>query len=249
MKKIIFTSGIFVSLIFSGCGVKLSKDTVVNAGEKEGLIKSNGDVAVKPTYDRINTFHGEYEKYYHPNYFNFHAIHDNKDESYAVVKNFNNKFGVIDKHGNQKLKVMYDSIGIFHNGFAKIEIDGKYGLVNENFDVVLKPVYDEVQEFVFNTAIVKQGDKYGCLDKNINFKIKPILDMVYLQSEGLKRVELNDKWGFIDINCEFVAKPVYDYAYDFRNGFAKVKEAGLWGFLDKDGRLLTKQIFDDADRF
>ena len=249
MKKTLFISTIFAGLIFSGCGAKFSHDTVVNEGGKDGLLNTNGELTVKPLYKNLKTFKGENDKYYHPNYVNIHWVHDSSDNSFAIVKGTNDKFGIIDRHGNLKLKMIYDHIGSFFNGFAKIELNGKYGFINEDFEVVLKPAYDEVQEFVYETAIVKEGKKYGCVDKNMELKIKPLFDMIYIQSEGFKRIELDDKWGFIDKNCDFVVKPVFDYAYDFRNGFAKVKNHNLWGFLDTEGKLLTKQIFDDPDRF
>lgn len=251
MKKTILLSSLIAGFLFSGCGTKLSQQTIVNEGSKEGIVNTKGEITVKPVYERVRALNGEDKKYYHPNYANFHLVHDNRINysSYAIVKDINNKFGIIDDRGNLKLKVEYDHIGDFFNGFAKVSLNGKYGFINEKFETVLEPVFDEVQEFVNNTAVVKQGNKYGCIDKNMNLKIEPIFDMIYLEEEGFRRVELDNRWGFADQNCYVAVKPVYDYAYDFRNGFAKVKEAGLWGFLGKDGKLLLKQIFDDPDRF
>jgi len=247
-KIILFTS-LFISLLYGGCSVKIANDTVINVGDKDGLLKDNGDVVIKPIYKRINSFQGEFEKYPHPNLVNLHWIEDDKDKAYAIVENIDGKFGVIDKQGNLKLKVVYDSIGSFFNGFAKIEINKKFGLIDKEFNIVLKPIYDEIEEFVFHTAIVKQNEKYGCIDKDIHLKIKPLYDRIYVDSEGMKRIELDDKWGFVDGDCNVVAKPIYDYAYDFKNGFAKVKKAQLWGYLDQNGNLLTNTIFTDPDNF
>lgn len=238
-----------MGFIFVGCSGKNEAHTVVNIDKKEGLLKDDGQVAIKPVYKNLKTFHGDFEKYDHPNYLNIHWIHDSSDKSYAIVEDINKKYGIINKEGELKLKIIYDEIGTFFNGFAKIEVNGKYGFINEDFEVVLKPIFDEVQQFVYETSIVRQGDKYGCIDKNMDLKIKPTFDMIYIQSEGFKRVELNDKWGFLDSSCEIAVKPVFDYAYDYKNGFAKVQEGKKWGFLDKKGKLLTKQIFDDPDRF
>ena len=249
MKKIIITSSLFAGLIFSGCGTKLSNDTVINSNGKEGLLKSSGEVSIKPIYGNMGSFKGKNKSYYHPNHFNFHNLHDNPDQTYAVVKSHNNKMGIIDKQGELKLKPVYDSISSFYNGFARVELNGKQGLVNEKFEVVLKPVYDEVQEFDGDTAVVKLFGKFGCIDKQMNFKVKPVYDMIYLESEGFKRISLENKWGFMDKECNVVTKPVYDYAYDYRNGFAKVKKGELWGFLDTEGKQLSGQIFDDPDRF
>ena len=249
MKKIIIISGLFAGLVLSGCGAKLSNETVVNEGGKEGVLKSSGEITAKPVYDNVGSFQGESGKYYHPNHFNFHNLHDNQDQAYSIVKSSSNKMGIIDKQGNLKLKPIYDSISSFYNGFARVELNGKQGLINEKFEVVLKPVYDEVQEFNGDAAVIKLFGKYGCVDKNMDIKVKPIYDMIYLESEGLKRMRLENKWGFMDKECNMVTEASYDYAYDYRNGFSKVKKGELWGFLNKKGEPVSGQIFDDPDRF
>ena len=41
--------------------------------------------------------------------------------------------GIIDKYGKQRIKIEYDSISYFKNGFAKIELDKKFGLIDRDF--------------------------------------------------------------------------------------------------------------------
>lgn len=236
-------------LLFVGCTSKSPQKAVVSVGNKDGVVSTKKDVIVKPIYKRIHRFSESNETYFHPNYINIHWFHGDRDKQYAIVENIDGKYGVIDASGKLVLKVVYDHIGSFFNGFARIQLNNRYGLINEDFEIVLKPVYDEVQEFVFNTAIVKYKGKYGCIDQDINLVLKPIYDMMYLQKEEMKRIELDDKWGFVDMDCQIVAKPIYDYAHDFSNGFAKVKTANKWAYLKKDGTLYTKTIFGDLDEF
>ncbi len=252
MKKIIYTFGLLSIMFFNGCSSKLSHenlDTVVTVNNKDGLLKDNSEVTIKPIYKKINRFDGNFGRYFHPNYINIHWIENNGNNTYAIVENTDGKYGIINKDGELQLKAIYDSIGRFHNGFAKLEVNKKFGLINEDFEVVVKPIYDEVQEFIYDTIIVKKFGKFGCINKNLELKITPSMDMIYIQHENFKRVELDNKWGFVDNNCNFVTKPIYDYAYDFSNGFAKVKSGNNWGFIDTNGKFLTKPIFEDADRF
>jgi hypothetical protein len=139
MKNKVLFSTLCIGLLYSGCGVKISNDTVINVGTKDGLLKDSGEVIIKPIYKRIHNFQGEEGRYPHPNLANIHWLHDNKGNEYAVVENTDGKFGVIDKQGNLKLKVVYDSIGSFFNGFAKIELNKKFGLIDNEFTIVLKP--------------------------------------------------------------------------------------------------------------
>ena len=248
MKKIFYITGLLSIILLSGCSTKLSNDTIVKVNGKDGLLNDNSEVSVKPIYKSISRFEGDDFKYQHPHYINIHWIENEWENTYAVVENIDGKFGIINKEGELQLKPIYDSIGRFYNGFAKIEVNKKFGLVDENFDVVVKPIYDEALEFVYDTIIVKKFGKYGCINKNLELKIKPTLDMIYIQHEGYKRVENNNKWGFVDRNCEFLVKPTYDYVNNFSNGFSKVKLENKWGFINRDGEFLIKPILEDADK-
>ncbi len=249
MRTILYITGLLSIVFFNGCSSKLSHDSVVTVNGKDGLLKDSSEVTIKPIYKKIHTFEGDDSTYPHPNYVNIHWIENTGDNTHAIVENIDGKFGIINKDGKLLLKVVYDSIGRFYNGFAKIELNKKFGLVNEDFEVVVKPIYDDISEFTYNTIIVKKFGKYGCIDKNLELKISPTMDMIYLQQEGFKRVEQNDKWGFLDTHCNFLVKPTYEYAYDFSNGFAKVKNGKNWGFINTDGEFLTKPIFEDTDKF
>ena len=245
--KYLFISIVFI--LFVGCSSKVAQKTIVDVNDKDGVINGNGDVIVKPIYQRVHNFSESNETYDHLNYVNIHWFHDDSDKQFAIVENIDGKFGVINAKGQLVLKVIYDHIGSFFNGYARIKLNKKYGLINKDFEIVQKPIYDDIKEFVFNTAIVIYNGKYGCLDKDVKLVLKPIYDMIYIQKEDRKRIQLDDKWGFIDRDCKIIAKPIYNYAYDFSNGFAKVKNANKWAYLKKDGTLLTNTIFKNLDNF
>ncbi|MGA1932098.1 WG repeat-containing protein [Arcobacter sp. YIC-464] len=243
-----------IALIFSACSQK-EYTTAVTVKDKDGLINDEGKLLVKPVYEKVyfldNMTSNRYE---HPNYVNFHWLHIN-DKKFAVVKNIDGKYGIIDKEGNLKLKVVFDSIGNFFNGYAKVEFNGKFGLINENFDVVLKPVYDSVRDVIDNSIIVKNYEKnkkvqYGCINsKNMSLSLPLEYDMIFLSSEDRMRVLKDSKWGFIDTKCKLITEVKYDLAGDFSNSVAKVKKENLWTYINKDGKELHKAIFEQADNF
>jgi hypothetical protein len=45
MKNKVLFSSLFIGLLYSGCSVKISNDTVINVGDKDGLLKDSGDVS------------------------------------------------------------------------------------------------------------------------------------------------------------------------------------------------------------
>lgn len=253
MKKIFYTIPL-VLLLFTACSNK-EYTTAVTVKDKDGLINNKGKLLIKPIYEKVyfldNITSNRYE---HPNYINLHWLHLN-DQKFAVVKNIDGKYGVIDRKGNLKLKVIYDSIGNFFNGYAKIEFNGKYGLIDENFNVVLKPVYDGVRDVIDNSIIVKNYEKnkrvqYGCINSKDMSLVLPLdYDMIFLSSEDRMRVQKDNKWGFIDTKCKLITKIEYDKVGDFSNDIAKVQKAKLWTYINKNGKELNSIIFEKADNF
>jgi len=252
MKKYII--GLSLLAIMTGCSSK--HDTaIVNVNEKDGLVNKNGNVQIKPIYKKIYNFtEFEKNKYDHPNYLNLHWLHTS-EEQYAVVKNIDNKYGIIGKDGKLKLKVICDSIGNFFNGYAKIEVNHKFGLIDEDFNIVVKPIYDNVRNTIHGATIVKNYEKnhksqYGCLDSKFNLKSPIDYDMIYLASEDRMRMEKDNLWGFMDSDCKIISKTQYKYANDFSNNMAKVqKQDGLWTYINKNGKELDRKTFNGGLNF
>lgn len=251
MKK--YLAGVALIALISGCADK--NTTIVTVGDKKGIINKDGEVQIKPVYKditRLDTI--SKNNYKHPHYINFHWLTLNENR-YAIVKNIDDKYGIVDEEGNLKLKVIFDSIGQFINGFAKIEIDGKYGLINEDLKVVLKPIYDEVRTPIKNAIIVKNYMKnnrvqYGCLNTNMNLAAALDYDMIYLPNEDRMRIKKDNMWGFLDSDCNIIAKPQYKFANDFSEGLAKIeKKDGLVTYIDLSGKEIERKTFNDGIDF
>jgi len=59
----------------------------------------------------------------------------------------------------------YDSVGPFHEGFARVIIKGKWGLVDSEGKEVVPPKYDFVGSFSEGFARVRLKDKWGLVNK------------------------------------------------------------------------------------
>jgi hypothetical protein len=60
----------------------------------------------------------------------------------------------------------YDSVGPFHEGFARVKLKGKYGLIDQQRNEVVPPKYDQVESIFhegFARVIIK--DKWNLVDK------------------------------------------------------------------------------------
>lgn len=250
MKAIFYISLLVLIIAITGCNQKQKQFTIVQEGNKEGVVNQSGYVVVKPIYKQVLRFDGSDNFINHPNFVNLHWIHNQSNQAYAMVKDINNKFGVINQKGELLLKPIYDSITYFFDGFMRIQIGNHYGLVDESFNIVLKPQYDMINEFTESIAIIKNNGKYGCINKDMIIKIKPTYDKIYFQQEEFLRTTLDNKWGYLDDKCNVLVKPIFEYAYDFSNGIAKVILHNKVGYLNSDGKLLSKPIFkDDSSSF
>ena len=69
----------------------------------------------------------------------------------------------------------YDSVGSFHEGFARVERDGKCGFVDKTGKEVVPPKYDGVRGFSEGLAVVKLKRKWGF----INTKDEVVVPLTY----------------------------------------------------------------------
>ncbi len=251
MKKLLIFMAIV--LLYTGCTYK-DDATTVTVAKKEGLINRDGEIEVKPIYKDMSYLKDiDSNTYVHPHYINLHWLHIG-DEEFAVVRNVDDKYGIIGRDGKLKLKVIFDSIGEFFNGYAKVEVDKKFGLINEKFEVVVKPIYDELRDVLDGSVIVRNYDKnkktkYGCLNLDNELVASLDYDMIYLSNEGRMRIVKDDKWGFMDTKCNVIVEPKYAFADDYSKGIARVEKGKLWTYLNLDGEEITRKAFEKADNF
>ncbi len=71
-----------------------------------------------------------------------------------------NKYGFIDKNGNEIIPPKYDFVTDFHNGVVVVSLNKKYGFIDKSGNEIVAPKYDDV--WYFNKegiAKVKMGKK------------------------------------------------------------------------------------------
>ena len=132
----------------------------------------------------------------------------------------NNKYGCIDKTGQEVIPCQYEEGFLFIDGLASVKLNGKYGYIDKTGQEVVPCKYDYVELFSEGFAPVFIGD--------YDF---PFGDGIY---------------GFVDESGQEIVPCKYDKAGDFSEGLAAVEMDGKWGYYDKTGRELVPCIYDDA---
>lgn len=125
------------------------------------------------------------------------------NSKYFIVKDENQKVGVINHKGKVVIPCKYDSIKFTNNNYFIVSQNHKYGLITEQGENYLDIVYDNIK-VVNNYIIVTKGNQLNVLDE----KLKNILpDKVEVYNtkdlQNINNFTVNQtKNGDIQINTE-----------------------------------------------
>lgn len=171
--------------------------------------------------------------------------HSNKFVNGYLQVRKNNRFGFIDKSGNEVVHCKYSKVEDFKNGLAIVygDVDNnrgtrKSGLVNAKGQEILscnEARYEGFYNrfFADNYNLIDRNGKFELVDKEGRLHFLFSGGKVYAFSEGLALVHKNGKYGFIDKSENIVIPFVYDDASSFSEGLAAVCNGGKLGFIDK----------------
>ena len=140
--------------------------------------------------------------------------------------------------GTRATEIEFSYIGNFHEGLAKIAVDGKgYGFVNKDMDLVIPLKYNYASNFKNGFAVVsiwdkennenkwifidKDGYEYSFKNQNNSEKCKNY-KVVCDNCDGMFRVsnlDMGGFWGFMSL--------AFHSDYD--------SNAGIWGYADSNG--------------
>lgn len=131
------------------------------------------------------------------------------EKKLITKKGDNGKYGFVDEKGNWCIYPLFEEIGDFKEGMAKIRLDGLYGFINNQGKTIIPPIYHKAWSFLNGLAIVEKNGLYG----HINKLGKVVIPIQYKDTypfqdkpEGLlAEVERADgSWIFIDKDNKFV---------------------------------------------
>ena len=217
---------------------------------KWGVINSNGDIVIPPSYDEMIT------------------IPDNKTDLFICMYNVNYDDGtyntkVLDAK-NKEILQDYDLVEAIDNydennniwyekDVLKVKKDGKYGLINNSGKELLACSYDEITPIlgINNSYIIKQGDTVGLIDNTGKVIINPIYKEIKALGEGFKdgyiTVNKENGYGIIDFTGKVILDNIYEDVKSV-SGDKKyvVKESGTFKVITSEGTVVLDSGFDDV---
>lgn len=114
--------------------------------------------------------------------------------------------GLVDQEGNWRIKPIFEEIGSFHDGMAKVLFKDKYGFIDEKGNFVIEPKFDDMvggaRTFENGLVAVKSGSKWGYINKKGEWVARPRFDDVgdWRDWANIGAAKIGDKWGPVDIN-------------------------------------------------
>ena len=152
-------------------------------------------------------------------------------------------------HGRKLLfDQWFEYLDNFHDGFARVELNGKYNFIDTKGNILADQWFDYVYDFHDGFAPVElNGNNF--IDTKGNILADQWFDDVGYFHDGFATVELNGKYNFIDTEGNILADQWFDYVDNFHNGFAQARLNGKYNFIDTEGNILSDQWFNWADDF
>lgn len=233
---------IFGKVISHNGGYVVSENLIMVPSDKgNGLVLKDvkGKTLTQNVYDDI--FQEFYQKFHVPN--PFIKFYD----GYLQVRR-NNRFGFIDKFGNEVVHCKYSRVENFRNGLAIVYGDKNIetgeiasGMVDSKGQEVLQcneTRYEGSYNFNKKYNLIDRNGRYEMVDKEGRLRFLFSDGKVYTFSDGLALDKKNGKYGFIDKSGKTVIPFVYDEASNFSEGLAAVGNGGRLGFIDKSNHIV-----------
>lgn len=162
---------------------------------------------------------------------------------YRIIE-INNKYGTIDKYGNEILPCIYDYMEDYlGKDYYKVKINNEFGVLDKYCNEIVPCIYEEIAKSG-RKFIVKKNNLWGIYDGADTTKC--IYDYLSLDECPSK---LKGKYGLLDDN----GKIILDFVYDEIN-FVEATGLGHWYCIFKKGEyygcyykrygVLTECIYD-----
>lgn len=125
---------------------------------------------------------------------------------------------------------IFDDVGNFHDGLAKVKINKNWGLVNTSGQVVINKDILKSQTDIQTTASFDEASDFA---------------------EGFAIIQTRKKLSYIDKNGSIAFTLEIDKAKPFKNSVARVKLMNRrgWNFIDKNGNISFNKFLQYKNYF
>lgn len=175
----------------------------------------------------------------------------------AVIEEKSTKYGYINLKGEEMVPTVYESAGIFRNGWGLIKKESKYYYVNRSGDFKELPgSYDNVTEFRSGYSLGTQNgtngqpNKYFYINTSLKEKISISAKEAYPFWDDVAVVKRESDYELMNTKGEiYKTLPSFETIRFCTEGMLAVREKGKWGFINKNGTAIVPPIYDTTTQF
>lgn len=170
--------------------------------------------------------------------------------SFAILDNYEKKWGFVDKTGKIVITPQFAEVGIFSEGQCSFKnSDRKWGYIDKKGNITINPQFDVADNYINGNAVVKTGGKSGVINAKGLYTVNPIYKSV-MNDRNICLTELDGKWGWCDIEGKTIINNQFKEAYLFlENDLAPVKIGNKFGYINKEGKIVINPQFETALSF
>ena len=214
---------------------------------KFGVINSDGEIVIEPSYDEIVLIPNNSK----PIFICVYDINDAEgtyktkaiNEKNEEILNGYDKIEVIDNY-DSKQNVWYE------DNVLRVSKNGKYGIVNFDGQEVLPCEYDEITALkgVKSNFIVKKGNNVGLVNEVgqtiVNTEYKNVIALKDEYKSEYIIVNTENKYGLISTSGTVLIEAKYDQVkYIGSSHLFAVKESETWKLFDTEAK---KMVIEDG---
>lgn len=189
---------------------------ITTLDNKKGLVDSLGKEIIENKYIEISSLTDKYENGF-------------------IVKNENNKYGVINYDTTIALEEKYDEIkNVYGNSMYVVKENGKFKIVNTENEVFLEDKFEDVTSIDTENVIVKKAGKYGVINISQEEKIAIEYDELTYAFSNYYIAKKDNSYGIITLEKE--VKLPFEYNY-----ITYIKEAD---FIQAETKDMKSQLLD-----
>ncbi len=242
---------------------------------KYGAIDTKGKLIIPVVYDEFQDFRSNYNaivKYKgkfglidSKNRITYpienEAIYaDRRELDYYIIKNKENKFGIIDKNLKPIFNFVFQDLSpCFYdqkNRFIAKQND-KYGVIDRAGRIIIPFEYSEMSNWIEygpgeNYHFVTKNKKHGLITKEGKTVIPAIYDTLFYDSDKIIILSKNGKYGIVTIQNKQVIPFIYDRIYLEPTMFSKktetdfyVLQKGKYYIVNDKNEILKSNISKD----
>lgn len=182
----------------------IEKSVIVEKDGKKGLVSTSmGEVIIPVEYQEITSLTNSYEDGY-------------------IIKNDENKLGIISPDKTTTLESKYDEIrNVTGNNYYVVAENGTLEVVNKKGEVILNSGFETIEEINADNFIITIGGKYGVISKSGESVIETKYEYLRHAFSNNYIAKLNGKYGIIDAS----SNEIVGFSYENIN---YVKEADFF---------------------